>query len=81
MGSALFFYSDERKGSYIMVLPVRAGWTVAGFLRKARGKSELHRAVCWLTTSPGDRKESATENIPPLLGALVLGSGKGEKVR
>ena len=36
----------------------------------ARGKSELHRAVCWLTTSPGNRKESATENIPPLFRRL-----------
>lgn len=26
-----------------------------------RGKSELHRAGCWLTASEGDLKESATE--------------------
>jgi len=29
------------------------------------GKSELPRAVRWVTPSPGDGKESATENIPP----------------
>ena len=26
-----------------------------------RGKSELHRAGCWVTPSEGDFKESATE--------------------
>ena len=26
-----------------------------------RGKSELHRAGCWVTPSGGDSKESATE--------------------
>ena len=29
------------------------------------GKSGLHRAGCSVTRSPGDGKESATENIPP----------------
>src|SRR5690606_10200629 len=29
------------------------------------GKSELHRAGCWLTASRGDSKESATESKPP----------------
>ncbi len=29
------------------------------------GKSGLYRARCWVTPSPGDGKESATENIPP----------------
>ena len=28
------------------------------------GKSELHRTQCSVTRSPGDGKESATENIP-----------------
>ena len=31
----------------------------------AGGKSELHRAACWITSSRGDSKESATENTPP----------------
>ncbi len=39
------------------------------------GKSELHRTGCWITSSEGDLKESATENIPPVF------TGKGEKVR
>src|SRR6266699_1065316 len=29
------------------------------------GKSGLHRAGCWITSSGGDPKESATENKPP----------------
>jgi len=29
------------------------------------GKSGLHRVGCSVTRSPGDGKESATENIPP----------------
>jgi hypothetical protein len=29
------------------------------------GKSGLRRARCWVTPSPGDGKESATENRPP----------------
>jgi len=40
----------------------------------AGGKSELHRAGSWVTPSPGDGKESATENIP-----LRLRRSKGEK--
>ena len=56
---------------------VRVVQTVAGSLRGAGGKSELRRAVRWVTPSPGDRKESATENRPPLRSR----SGKGEKVR
>ena len=40
------------------------------------GKSGLHRAGWSLTTTGGDPKESATENIPP-----GPGHGKGEKVR
>ena len=42
----------------------------------AGGKSEHHRAGCFVTRSPGDRQESATENIPPRFLR-----GKGEKVR
>src|SRR5262245_7487133 len=33
--------------------------------RAAGGKSELHRAGCWLTASRGDPQDSATENRPP----------------
>ena len=51
-----------------------------------RGKSGLHRAGCWITSSGGDPKESATENKPPggreerqCRGAFFL--GKGETVR
>src|SRR5436309_15700018 len=33
--------------------------------RPGRGKSELRRALRWVTPSPGDGKESATENRPP----------------
>ena len=39
-----------------------------------RGKSELHRAGCWLTASEGDLKESATETYRRDIG-------KGEMVR
>jgi hypothetical protein len=34
-------------------------------LWQGRGKSGLHRARCWVTPSPGDGKESATERRPP----------------
>ncbi len=51
----------------------------------ARGKSELHRAGCWLTASGGDPKESATETyrrarslrLQPTLARV----GKGEMAR
>ena len=32
-----------------------------GWLGVRRGKSGLHRAECWITSSEGDFKESATE--------------------
>ncbi len=32
---------------------------------QGRGKSGLHRTGCWVTPSPGDGKESATERRPP----------------
>ncbi len=39
----------------------------AALLYKQRGgKSGLRRTGCWITSSPGDGKESATESIPPL---------------
>lgn len=52
-----------------------------------RGKSELHRAGCWVTPSRGDLKESATEtyrldelcNYDFCRNAAF--QGKGEKVR
>jgi hypothetical protein len=40
------------------------------------GKSGLRRTRCWVTPSPGDGKESATERIPPRIAR-----GKGEMVR
>jgi len=38
----------------------KVGRIVAGYYLP-RGKSELHRAGCWVTPSEGDLKESATE--------------------
>src|SRR4029078_7960460 len=38
---------------------------VAAAPTRGRGTSELHRALRWVTPSPGDGKESATENRPP----------------
>ena len=46
-----------------------ADWAVAGALCP-RGKSELHRAGCWVTPSEGNLKESATEK-----NRLVRGKG------
>jgi len=43
----------------IYILRVRRA--IAARLRSRRGKSELHRAGCWITSSQGDLKESATE--------------------
>lgn len=42
---------------------------VVGFYLKVEtgGKSELHRTQCSVTRSPGNGKESATENIPSRL--------------
>jgi len=33
--------------------------------RRGGGKSGLHRTGCWVTPSPGDGQESATERKPP----------------
>ena len=41
----------------------------------ARGKSELRRTECWVTPSPGNGKESATEKRPPLAGYLPANMG------
>jgi hypothetical protein len=50
--------------------------------RQGGGKSGLHRTKRWVTPSPGDGKDSATERKPPLIrtfrGPI---RGKGEKVR
>lgn len=41
------------------------------------GKSGLHWAGCQVTPGRREPTESAAENIPPVL----IGAGKGEKVR
>ena len=49
-----------------------------------RGKSELHRAGCWLTASQGDLKDSATEIYRQKLYYLTEFTfviGKGGKAR
>ncbi len=56
------------------------GQAAAGLDYETGGKSELHRAGCWLTASGGDPKDSATENKPPLV-SLAEPRGKGETVR
>ena len=49
------------------------------------GKSELHRAVRWLTARRGDATDSATESKPPAVVARSsereAAAGKGETVR
>ena len=40
---------------------MRVRHAIAASLRARRGKSGLHRAGCWITSSQGDLKESATE--------------------
>src|SRR6266536_2068533 len=48
----------------------------------ARGKSELHRARCWVTPRGREPTESATESRPPTGAPRKLGAaGKGETVR
>src|SRR5258707_3413401 len=44
-----------------------------------RGKSELHRAGCWLTASGGDSKDSATETYRPW--RALPATSKGEMAR
>ncbi len=47
-----------------------------------RGKSELHRAGCWLTASQGDLKDSATEIYrQKFLTEFTFVTGKGGKAR
>ena len=41
------------------------GQMIALRRQAGRGKSGLRRAGCWITSSGGDPKESATENKPP----------------
>ena len=45
----------------MLILILRVSQTIAASLRTRRGKSELHRAGCWITSSGGDSKDSATE--------------------
>jgi len=47
---------------------VGADQMIAGPVFRAGGKSELRRAGWSLTATGGDPKESATENIPPVIG-------------
>lgn len=50
--------------------------------RLARGgKSGLRRAGCWITSSGGDPKESATENRPPDAGVERQAAARGMLVR
>lgn len=48
-----------------------------------RGKSELHRAGCWLTASQGDLKDSATEIYRQklFLTEFIFMTGKAGKAR
>jgi len=41
------------------------GQVIAPHRQVGGGKSGLHRAGCWITSSGGDPKESATEKKPP----------------
>ncbi len=49
---------------------------------QGRGKSGLHRTGCWVTSSPGDGKESATESRPPcricIMSGRVRVKGRGK---
>jgi hypothetical protein len=53
-----------------------AGGMIALGSNSGRGKSELRRAVWFLTRTGSNPRESATENIPSALKV-----DKGEKVR
>ncbi len=41
------------------------------------GKSGLHRTGCWITSSLGDEKESATESKPPDTQHFLIGLKPG----
>jgi len=57
-------------------------WRWRGNVSIAGGKSELHRAGCWLTASRGDSQESATESKPPAARSVrVKGCGKSAPPR
>ena len=51
------------------------GYNRIPLLRDWGGKSGLRRVWCWITSSGGDPRDSATERSPPAL------AGKGERVR
>jgi len=46
---------------------------------KARGKSELRRAVRRVTPGQGNLKDSGTENIPPASRRLTMRSGAASR--
>lgn len=50
---AILNFADEKKVSW--VIAANSAQAVGG------GKSELHRAGCWITSSQRELKESATE--------------------
>ena len=55
---------------------------IAASFKARRGKSELHRAGCWLTASQGDLKDSATEIYrQKFLTEFTFVTGKGGKAR
>jgi len=54
--------------------------TAASSSRRRGGKSGLRRTRCWVTPSPGNGKESATERRPPP-PIFCIGGGKGERAR
>lgn len=49
------------KNHNVLIYILRVRRAIAARLRSRRGKSELRRAGCWITSSQGDLKESATE--------------------
>jgi len=54
----------------------QVGWSLRSrsSKRDRGGKSELHRAGCWLTARRGDPTESATETIPPIRFSSRMGT-------
>lgn len=59
--------TNNLKFLYIKVDKTVAGSNYISDIEGTGGKSELHRTQCSVTRSPGDGKESATENIPSRL--------------
>lgn len=63
----------------MIILFLRVSQTIAAEGNFRRGKSELHRAGCWVTPSGGDSKESATERYRQRHDLSC--TGKGGKAR